>query len=225
MDAAVLPFTREMVEGTETGDGKKKKDSELEEFLLLLRSLDCCTLKVNAEELVLWKTTLPALAERCRTWMHREDTCEYLAAGGKVPLSVVEGEHFLCSCGQGHFPKDFLQIPGWDTAAAAYATRVAISPVYASALVEELIDQAVAEKLAEKLVNFCRHCRKPGTAVVGDALVKCGECKDVRYCSGECRQADWSKHKLECANKRIISFVAHVFENGLLPSLLVDAAE
>ncbi|KAK4143431.1 uncharacterized protein C8A04DRAFT_12355 [Dichotomopilus funicola] len=200
LDAAVLPITREMMEGVGTGE-EKLRDSGMEEFLLLLRSLDCCTMLVGAEELVLWKKTLPALAERCRTWMHRDgDACEYVAAGGKVPVSVVEGEQVLCSCGQGQFPKDYLQLPGWDTTAARYATRVAISPVYASALVGELIDPALAEELAEDLVNSCRNCGK-------SALLVCEECRDVRYCSTACQMEDLGKHSLDCLDKRMMSMM------------------
>ncbi|KAK4099165.1 hypothetical protein N658DRAFT_174868 [Parathielavia hyrcaniae] len=193
LDAAVLPFTRALVESR-----------ELERFLLVLRTLECCTVTVEEGELVLWKRVLPALAERCRTWMHG-DGCEYVAAG-RVPVSVAEGEPVLCGCGAGELPVAFIALPEWE-AAARYATRVAISPVYASALVEELIApdlaRAVAEEMAGKVVvvSKCRNCGKPGSEEV--RLKKCSRCLEAVYCSAECQKKDWKKHRMECEESEV----------------------
>ncbi|KAK4040785.1 hypothetical protein C8A01DRAFT_15369 [Parachaetomium inaequale] len=189
LDAAVLPFTREMVASL-----------ELEGFLLVLRTLECCTLIVDEDELRLWKGVLPALVERCRAWRHVEDKCEYV--GGTVPVSLVEGEKVLCGCGMGKLPEEFVSLPEWE-AAAKYATRVAISPVYASALVEELVDPELAKAVAEDMVGGklgvrrCRTCRVPET-LEGVALRKCTRCLEAEYCSAECQKKDWKKHRMEC---------------------------
>ncbi|CAI4214717.1 unnamed protein product [Parascedosporium putredinis] len=89
LDAAVMPMTTEML-----------KDPEIEGFLLLLRTLEICSLDVDEAELKAWKKALPAFAERCRTWEHHP-TCEYKAAGATIPLSLDKGEPVLCSCGKG----------------------------------------------------------------------------------------------------------------------------
>jgi hypothetical protein len=191
LDAAVLPFTSEMVASQELG-----------EFLLVLRTLECCTLTVDEDELRLWKGVLPALVERCRTWRHVEDMCEYVMGGGQVPVSLVEGQKVLCGCGMGKLPEEFVSLPEWETA-AKYATRVAISPVYASALVEELVDPELAKAVAEDIVGGklgvrrCRNCRVPETRE-GVTLKKCTRCGEAEYCSAECQKKDWKKHRMEC---------------------------
>ncbi|KAK4675707.1 hypothetical protein QC764_511900 [Podospora pseudoanserina] len=195
LDAAILPFTKALVDS-----------KELEGFLLLIRTLECCTITVDDEELKMWKKALPAFVERCRTWEHNPKTCEYVTASGEkgqktVPLSLKEGEQVICSCGQGKLPSDFIPLPEWDETAAMYSTRVAISPVYASQLVEDIIDPALARGLAgggEKRVAGCRACGKVEDEEEGVALKKCGRCLKVRYCSGECQKRDWRKHRMEC---------------------------
>ncbi|KAK4122017.1 hypothetical protein N657DRAFT_576867 [Parathielavia appendiculata] len=191
LDAAVLPFTKALVES-----------KELEGFLLFLRTLECCTLTVDDAELVLWKRALPALAERCRTWMHGEG-CEYVEAG-RVPVSVAEGEQVLCGCGMGKLPGEFISLPEWETT-AQYATRVAISPVYASPLVEELISpdlaKAVAEEMTGKVVPKCRNCGNSESEEV--KLKKCLRCLEAMYCSTECQKKDWKKHRMECEESEV----------------------
>ncbi|KAL2145727.1 hypothetical protein VTI28DRAFT_6422 [Corynascus sepedonium] len=198
LDAAVLPLTRALV-----------ASGELAEFLLVLRTLECCTLEVGKEELVLWKRALPALAERCRTWSHSsegENGCEYYEKG-RVPVSLVEGEQVLCRCGQGKLPEAFISLPEWETA-AKYATRIAISPMYASVLVEELIDPGLAKAVAEEMVGGklavkrCRNCQKPETEE-GVSLKKCMRCLEVLYCSPECQKKDWKKHRMECEESEV----------------------
>jgi hypothetical protein len=192
LDAAVLPLTKELVDS-----------KELESFLLILRTLECCTLTVDDAELRLWKRCLPALAERCRTWDHDPATCEY-AAQGRVPLSLEDGKQVLCSCGQGELPDEFIPLPDWETA-ARYATRVAISPVYASHLVEELIDPALVKAAArgeawndgEQMKKACWNCGKT-EETEGVRLKKCLRCLEVVYCSSACQKKDWNKHRMEC---------------------------
>lgn len=194
LDAAVLPFTKRLI-----------RSGELAEFLIMLRTLECCTLTVGEEELALWKKALPALAERCRTWSH-ESGCEYYETG-KVPVSLADGDHVLCSCGQGKLPDTFVSLPDWETA-ARYATRVAISPLYASALVEELIDPALAKDVAEEMmgrkvaVKRCRNCGKTENDE-GVKLKKCLRCLEVLYCSSQCQKRDWAKHRMECEESEV----------------------
>ncbi|KAH6847648.1 hypothetical protein B0I37DRAFT_431407 [Chaetomium sp. MPI-CAGE-AT-0009] len=197
--------------GSESGSGSERdsdaetetapRDGPLTAFLLGLRGHPRCTLSIDSGELALWKRTLPALAERCRTWMHRPGgACEYAAEGGTVPVALGDGEPVLCSCGCGELPDGFVDLPGWETA-ARYATRVAISPVYASGMVEEVVDPAVARAMAEGMdcgggPRRCRNCRRPETGDV--ALKKCARCLEAAYCSAECQKMDWKKHRVRC---------------------------
>lgn len=200
LDAAVLPLTKALVDS-----------GALEGFLLLLRTLECCALTVDDAELALWKRTLPALAERCRTWEHDPAACDY-ARRGRVPLGLAMGEQLLCGCGQGRLPPEFIPLPEWDSA-ARFATRVAISPVYASGFVEELVDPAVAAEeendtdgagkgVAAKL-RACRNCGKKDGGEGGVKLKKCMRCLEVAYCSPECQKKDWKKHRMECEEAEV----------------------
>ncbi|KAL2128425.1 hypothetical protein VTI74DRAFT_9200 [Chaetomium olivicolor] len=202
LDAAVLPFTKALIDS-----------GELESFLLLLRTLECCTLTVDDAELLLWKKNLPALADRCRTYAHDPATCEYNAPAASVPLSLTDGARVLCSCGQGKLPANFIPIPEWD-AAAKHATRVAISPAFASPLVEELIDPALAKAMDERkstgdarteLLQQCRNCGRTEEERADPPvkLKKCARCLEVAYCSPQCQKADWRKHRMECQEAEV----------------------
>ena len=85
-------------------------------------------------EMQLWKHTLPAWVERCRSseWEHRAD-CEYATSGQvQVPEAhqSAQGGKFLCSCGNGRFPAGYLDdTPGW-AEVQHHAVRAAISPVF-----------------------------------------------------------------------------------------------
>ncbi|KAL1840782.1 hypothetical protein VTJ49DRAFT_7737 [Mycothermus thermophilus] len=190
LDAAVLPFTRELL-----------ASQELVEFLVLLRTLECCTLTVDEKELALWKRALPALAERCRDWDHLPE-CEYVTTGS-APVSLRPGEPVLCSCGKGKLPDNFVGVPGWEDA-AKHATRVAISPVYASPLVEELVAPELARGVAEEAEGrrgprrVCRNCGKSEEEDEGVKLKNCARCLKVAYCSSACQKKDWKKHRMEC---------------------------
>lgn len=189
LDAAVIPFTVDIIKG-----------GKLEAFLLILRELECCTITVDDEELVLWKKVLPALAERCRTWTHTAE-CEYARPGATIPLSTEPGEQVLCSCGAGKLPEEFIGLPEWDVA-SQFATRIAISPVYAMPFVEDVVDPDMAEGMSNLGVQGdetlrCRNCGDV-EAKGGGALKKCMRCQRVRYCSAECQKKDWKKHRMEC---------------------------
>lgn len=189
LDAAVLPMTRALVDS-----------KEVEGFLLVLRELECCTLVVDDGELGVWKRVLPGMVERCRSWVHGSG-CEYVAAG-RVPVGFGDGERVLCGCGEGKLPEEFVSLPEWETA-ARFATRVAISPVYASALVEELVAPELARAVADELRGkgggrkVCRNCGKV-EGIEGVTLRRCGRCRVAVYCSAECQKTDWKKHRMEC---------------------------
>ncbi|KAF4512046.1 hypothetical protein G6O67_001231 [Ophiocordyceps sinensis] len=184
LDAAVIPLTMELI-----------ASKRFESFLILFQTLDCCMLNVNDADLILWKRTLPSLVERCRTWNHTPE-CEYKRKGAMVPLSIEPTKQFLCSCGNGKLPKDFVSLPKWH-AAAPNAVRVAISPTYAVPFVEDVIDPSLTDKLTARRER-CRGCGKGegGSPVV--TLKKCARCIRARYCSAECQKKDWKKHRMEC---------------------------
>lgn len=189
LDAAVLPFTLELIES-----------GRMEAFLLMIRNLECCTLNVNDAELALWKKILPSLAERCRTWSHGAK-CEYKRKNATIPLSLEHGKQLLCSCGNGKLPDNFVGLPEWDNA-APNAVRVAISPTYAVHFVEEVVDQSLISQMESMSVDKerCRTCGKPdGTG--GVSLKKCLRCMKAKYCSGECQKKDWKTHRMECKEK------------------------
>ncbi|SPO04304.1 uncharacterized protein DNG_06987 [Cephalotrichum gorgonifer] len=186
IDAAVIPLTEEML-----------KNPKIEEFLLLLRTLEICSLDVDEEELKVWKSVLPALSERCRTWEHLP-SCEYKKEGATAPLSVKPGDPVLCSCGKGQIPESFIGIPDWEEAASKEAIRVAISPAFACPLVERTVDFGPIMP-REREVTRCKACAKEEGDLEGDEkLRRCTRCLKTWYCSPECQKKDWKKHRFEC---------------------------
>ncbi|PTB62400.1 hypothetical protein BBK36DRAFT_8413 [Trichoderma citrinoviride] len=117
LDAAILPLASQYLES-----------GGLDDFLKKLKWLEDVTLKVDDEEMALWKKTMPSFIERCRTWNHLPG-CEYTKQGATMPLSLEPGQQWFCSCGNGQMPTDFITVPLWDLA-AKYAVRIAISPMY-----------------------------------------------------------------------------------------------
>lgn len=186
LDAAVIPLTNDLI-----------TSKRMETFLLLLRTLECCSLKVNDAELVLWKKILPSFAERCRTWSHGPK-CEYKKQGATLPLSLEQGTQVICSCGNGVLPDNFINIPEWETA-APNAVRIAISPTYAVPFVEEVVDTSTFDQIKGKVAvkDRCRSCGKTSMKH-GGALKKCSRCQEVQYCSVECQKKDWKTHRMEC---------------------------
>jgi hypothetical protein len=196
IDAAVIPMTTSML-----------KDDEFGAFLLILRTLECCTITVDDAELLLWKKVLPALAERCRSWSHVAG-CEY-AVQPTVPVSLDPGSQVLCSCGQGTLPDGFIGLPDWEVA-ARYATRIVISPTFAVPFVEDVVDRELAKQVREQRATAdvsqeaeaCRNCGRK-EARNGGPLKKCARCLEVKYCSGECQKKDWKKHRMECKEAEV----------------------
>ncbi|TEA18403.1 Deformed epidermal autoregulatory factor 1-like protein [Colletotrichum sidae] len=198
LDAAVLPYTPSIVE--------KLYDS----FLLGLHALEIGAVSVDEDELELWRKTLPAMVERCRTWNHKS-ACEY-SKRGIVPVSLKMGESPLCSCGLGKLPKDFISIPGWEEA-SKYATRIAISPTYAVPFVDDVVDFDLwkgrlgggggAQNMIKQANEAKERCTNCGRA--GGTLKKCSQCHIAKYCSLTCQKKDWRKHRSECEESAYLS--------------------
>ncbi|KAL9635457.1 MAG: hypothetical protein Q9164_003443 [Protoblastenia rupestris] len=105
----------------------------------LQESTTPCNIRVTPAENILWKRLLPALAERCRSYPHKSD-CEYRQPGATIPLSVLEADNPLCSCGEGQLSaSEFVEKgrgPKEWRPFAKYVTRVAISPIFPVPFVE-----------------------------------------------------------------------------------------
>ena len=162
----------------------------------LTNSGGLCQIRATEAEMRLWKQVLPAFVERCRTWSHKSD-CQYLTEG-RIPLSIERGKRLLCSCGDGAFPKKFVDdFPDWNQI-AKYAVRTAISPSFAAAMFESGYDYSKLEDEAEaSKAEACRVCRRSKKAD-GSGLLNCARCSRVKYCSRECQRADWKSHKGTC---------------------------
>ncbi|KAL7813173.1 hypothetical protein V8C44DRAFT_364004 [Trichoderma aethiopicum] len=123
LDAAILPLTSQYLASRDSDD-----------FLKELKVQDDMTLKVDDDEMALWKKTIPSFIERCRTWNHLP-SCEYTRQRATVPLSCEPGQPWICSCGHGRMPHGFIAAPSWHLA-EKHAVRIAISPMYHAPLVE-----------------------------------------------------------------------------------------
>ncbi|OCK77244.1 hypothetical protein K432DRAFT_461196 [Lepidopterella palustris CBS 459.81] len=168
LDSAVLPLTDRLM-------------PRLHSFLTALSATGLCSIKVDADELQLWKQVLPAMVERSRTWEHRPD-CEYLTES-RIPLSVENGQKLLCSCGNGQLPTKFITgVPQWGSV-SKYFVRAALSPCFPAPFSEQLIDFNSIGR--DKSRN-------------GAGLLMCRQCRKTSYCSAERQRADWNKHKINC---------------------------
>ena len=203
LDAVILPLSKPLL-------------PRMGGFLVALNEIGLCQIKVNSQELKLWKEMLPVWVERCRDWEH-SSKCEYQLQK-RIPLSLDFGVSPLCSCGQGSVSKKpKLDLPHWDTV-AKYAVRAAISPSLPFPFTEQAMNAAEskeqqAEELSEEGINrvleqvqatcagdACRVCGAKKSADSGKALKKCSRCKIVRYCSQECQRRDWEEHKMMCGD-------------------------
>lgn len=204
LDTAVIPLSHKMME-----------DSQVQNFLGgLLSAKKLCSVNVTDEELRIWKHILPALAERCRTWEHKPASCEYLLKG-EIPLpeGLQDGHTPLCSCGIGKIPHKFLgdlKLRHLEYVLQKYATRIAISPVFAVPYVEDCflldIPRGIGGNLDSELpllarrpqCNACGSDKRKEPNATSQSLLTCTRCKLARYCSKECQRADWKNHKMGC---------------------------
>jgi len=165
-------------------------------FLTGLAATGFCNIRVDGDELVLWRKLIPVWVERCRQWEHRP-SCEYLTMS-KIPLVTEEsGQNPICSCGEGTLPSNYtFDIPGWHLV-AKYAVRAAISPSFSVPFVEQSFE-GDKMKVPRGFYNTgCRVCGKE-KADGRKGLLKCARCQVVRYCSAECQRGDWEDHKKVC---------------------------
>lgn len=187
LDCAVLPLHKAIM-------------PELRHFLAALprSSQGLCQIHANDAELRLWKHLLPAYVERCRrTWTHRED-CGY-ARTGKIPLTVEPAQPFLCACGNGKFPPNFLRnVAHWDIA-SRHAVRAAISPAFWAPFADDVYLPEIGGSRPphQPCHDGCAACGKTKTED-GAGLLKCARCMEVKYCSRECQRSDWKAHKAVC---------------------------
>ncbi|RDA87014.1 hypothetical protein CP532_3230 [Ophiocordyceps camponoti-leonardi (nom. inval.)] len=121
LDAAMLPVATSINPPSDT----------MKSLINETMRVGCLIIDVDDAELALWKRVLPTWAERCRTWTHL-DSCEYRKTRtvATVPLSVEPAQKFLCSCGKGKFPDEYVKMRKW-LPVKRLATRVAISPTFA----------------------------------------------------------------------------------------------
>jgi hypothetical protein len=147
--------------------------------------LDIKEVDVPARVFDVWKSALPAMAERCRSWEHK-GTCEY-----KIEL------HSVCSCGIGKVQPDFLQ--EW-AEFAPKVVRCAVSPLLPEPFIEQTREQLLSKYHASvaKLRRNIDSNNKPCAACGSITATKCGRCNKVYYCGKECQRRDWKSHKREC---------------------------
>jgi hypothetical protein len=174
--------------------------SKIKPFLEELNSrMPLIHIVVNKEETKLWKQVLPSLVERCRKWEHGPD-CEY-ATASRIPLSFDTGKQFLCSCGNGVFPDNFIpEIRDWHHI-EQYAVRAAISPTFPVPLADKLVSMDDMQRESpirseEKSGSECWNCGK-SKIDEGDMRV-CSGCHEAKYCSRPCQRAHLKQHKKVC---------------------------
>ncbi|KIK13865.1 hypothetical protein PISMIDRAFT_17684 [Pisolithus microcarpus 441] len=149
------------------------------------------SIKTDAHESAAWRHLLPLFIERCRTWKHKP-SCEYFVHNS-VPLYPGAGSDpkqvSWCSCGVGVGTEMVGERYG--SVAAKYATRAAISPLFAVSYMEKV--GGTIDDLTEPALTRCVGCGKGGVP-----LFACSKCKRAKYCSKDCQVKDWKTHKKNC---------------------------
>ena len=194
-DACVIPLSQQNLEKLAPALGR-------------LSGIKYVLINTPDDETKLWKLLLPALAERCRTWKHLP-TCEYLRQG--IP-AYMEGLAFeaspLCSCGKGKDLGTFGTRSEWK-GFHSEATRIALSPLFASSFLKILAKKADVENAntgsssslkssaseTSQSLTQCANCGGPGQP----SLLSCSACKQTKYCSRTCQRSHWKTHKLHCS--------------------------
>ncbi|KAI1377932.1 hypothetical protein F4677DRAFT_453686 [Hypoxylon crocopeplum] len=144
--------------------------------------------QARASDAATQKSALPVFAERCRTWTHGPK-CEYKKPKATIPLSTKLGEQHMCSCGKGKFPEGYLDGAAWGESASKHAVRVAISLSFSVPFVEDTMDIESHDKC-----HFCKATKGKN----GGGLGMCPRCRNVVYCSEDCRRKDWKDHLKDC---------------------------
>ncbi|KAJ9653116.1 hypothetical protein H2198_007666 [Neophaeococcomyces mojaviensis] len=200
LDVAAVPLTNVM-----NGDAKVRS------FYENLTSKGVMQIRVSDEELRCWKSVLPAFAERCRFWKHTPN-CEYVKKG-EVPINkgLDDGHSPLCSCGIGKFPATYLRnlkLNNLEHVLRRYATRVAISPLFAAPYVEDcflagmtLPVNHMPASAREVGCGNCGRAKRKDADSGKEELLVCSRCKKRKYCSAECQKADWKSHRGSCSSE------------------------
>ena len=150
------------------------------------------------EGTALWKSSLPAMIERCRDFEHKSG-CKFESHSN----SSVGNQIAMVACGCQTIGIELFGFK--ELSLVKYATRIAIAPVYAPRFVvasRKLYYQHVTQHLEKasqfpkppKLLCDFPECQNHGT-------MKCGRCEFARYCSKKCQRAHWKQHKVECQSR------------------------
>ncbi|KAF2034802.1 hypothetical protein EK21DRAFT_55723 [Setomelanomma holmii] len=193
--------------------------------LLEKSSEPAVTVHMQEEEMRCWMHLQPAFAERCRQWQHKP-SCGY-TAHERISNSSESGQRFMCTCGMGSFPGDYLKdLKGFEEL-SVHAVRVAIPLIFASPISPNalsIISQNTAELKSTSTApahtevqhdrnatphldnlgakkELCFMCGARSTRE-GAKLLKCGGCQIARYCSQECQVKDWKEHKHICRQSK-----------------------
>jgi hypothetical protein len=178
LDAAILPITRSLV-------------PRIREFISAMMQRGFCRIKVDCEELKLWRQTLPLFAERCRIW-HHHSMCDHVAGLKQRSEDDING--VFCACGCGFLPGGFVvDVPKWADV-AGLVTGVAISPIFSVPMVDPPFGNSLTLVPSQ---GGCTACGK-GETDDGGKLLKCSACQTTKYCSSNCQKSDWKIHKRIC---------------------------
>jgi hypothetical protein len=178
LDTRVLPITRSLV-------------PRITPFLRVVTKRGFCHIKVDSDELELWRQTLPSFAERCRVWHHCR-TCDH---GTKLDQQAKDDVNdIFCACSRGFPPEVSMpDVPNWADV-AGLVTRVAISPIFSVPIVDPPFDGLPKWGPA---IGGCMACGK-GEGVDGGKLLQCSACHTAKYCSSSCQRSHWKSHKRFC---------------------------
>ncbi|KAK6537119.1 hypothetical protein TWF694_011318 [Orbilia ellipsospora] len=195
-DCALLPLEYESVQTL--GSGLRN----------LMGKSGIVSVKTSDAETKAWLQFSVGMVERCRTWTHNQNKCEYYKLK-KIPLTAPDlsvGKSPICNCGKGLFPTSFYADDRIKPL-LPYATRAALGPLFSppySTKPQDFKDMArkVEERLAmmskEIREGTCGGCGTSKRADGDETLMKCARCKGIEYCSKECQKGDWKRHKADC---------------------------
>jgi hypothetical protein len=106
------------------------RDLQQVEALLRAPNHRVARVSMNDDGVAFWKHLLPAFAERCRLWQHKT-SCEYKTAGC-ISISTDADKPYMCTCGIGVFPKNYLKDAKQSKDVLKHAVRIAIPLIFTS---------------------------------------------------------------------------------------------
>jgi len=121
--------------------------------------------------------------------------------------SILQNKMVILIAGDAHCTKiaDDLKQLNYTLVAAEQMKRIVIDPrtnviaVQPTKQFEDAIVKAVEWICGRTPV--CKWCGKT-TQNLGKTLVRCGRCKQIRYCGKECQAKHWPQHKPVCTAKK-----------------------